>query len=87
MLVTFDLPAGVSGEQTVEISLAAGGNTFTDSAFVTLTGSTSAAAAPQDRRAREPLIDRTGFMLGALAFGLGLAGVLAFALGGGSPSR
>lgn len=84
VLVTFELPPGVSGEQTVETSLTAGGNTFTDSAFVTLTGTTSAAAAPRIIEPEEPLIDRTGFMLGALAFGLGLAGVLAFALGGGS---
>ncbi|WP_416953137.1 type II secretion system F family protein [Nocardioides sp. T5] len=83
VLVSFDLPPGVSGEQTVETSLAAGGDTFTDAAFVTLTGSTSAAA-PRIIEPEEPLIDRTGFMLGALALGLGLAGVLAFALGGGS---
>jgi tight adherence protein B len=86
VVVTFDLPAGVAGEQTVETSLTAGDDTFTDSAFVTLTSSTSAADAPAPRTVEpgEPLIDRTGFLLGALAFGLGLAGVLAFALGGGS---
>ena len=44
VLVTFDLPAGVSGEQTVEASLSAGGTTFTDSAFVSLAGTTRARA-------------------------------------------
>jgi tight adherence protein B len=84
VLVTFDLPPGVSGEQTVEASLTAGGSTFTDSAFVTLTGAAPAAAAPVIVEPGKPLVDRNGFLLGAVAFGLGLAGVLAFALGGGS---
>ena len=52
VLVTFDLPPGVSGEQTVETSLAAGGNTFTDSAFVTLTGIDVGCCRAEDHRAR-----------------------------------
>ncbi len=87
VLVTFDLPDGVSGEQTVEASLSAGGSTYTDSAFVSLTGAGSGDdGAPQVVEPGNPLIGRTGFLLGALALGLGLAGVLAFALGGGSRS-
>ena len=84
VLVTFDLPPGVSGEQTVETSLTADGLTFNDSAFVALIGSTSAADAPKVVRPGTPFINRTGFLLGAAAFGLGLAGVLTFAIGGGS---
>ena len=86
VLVTFELPPGVAGEQTVETSLTAGGNTFTDSAFVSLTRSdvgrrrTAGRSKPGQRRSSVA----TGFLLGALALGLGLAGVLAFALGGGS---
>ena len=84
VLVTFDLPAGVSGEQTVETSLTAGGATFTDSAFVSLASSGSDSAAPQVVEPGNPILGRNGFFIGALAFGLGLAGVLAFALGGGA---
>jgi tight adherence protein B len=83
VLVTFDVPAGVSGEQTVEATLSAGGKTFTDSAFVSLATSGSADA-PQVVEPGTPLIGRSAFLAGVLAFGLGLAGVLAFALGGGS---
>lgn len=83
VLVTFDRPAGVSGEQTVEASLSAGGAAFTDSAFVSL-GTSDSSGAPQVVKPGSPMVGRTGFLLGAIAFGLGLAGVLAFALGGGS---
>ena len=85
VLVTFDLPEGVSGEQTVETSLTADGTTFTDSAFVSLAGSDSGSAGSLEViEPSEPLIGRSGFLLGALAFGLGLAGVIAFAIGGGT---
>ena len=83
VLVTFELPDGVSGEQTVEASLTAGGSSFTDSAFVSLTEG-DAADGPQVVEPGSPIIGPSGFMLGAVAFGLGLAGVLAFALGGGT---
>ncbi|MFC7361676.1 type II secretion system F family protein [Nocardioides astragali] len=83
VLVTFDLPAGISGEQTVEATLSAGSTTFTDSAFVSLASSASPDT-PQVIKPGDPLIGPSGFLLGALAFGLGLAGVLAFALGGGT---
>ncbi|PKH44102.1 tight adherence protein B [Nocardioides alpinus] len=85
VVVTFDLPEGVSGEQTVEASLSAGGSTFTDSAFVSLASSESGSAAGLEViEPGSPMIGRSGLLLGLLAFGLGLAGVLAFALGGGS---
>jgi tight adherence protein B len=83
VLVTFDLPSGVSGEQTIDASLSAAGSTFTDSAFVTLSGE-AATSAPQVVEPGNPLIGRNGFLIGAVAFALGLAGILAFALGGGS---
>lgn len=83
VLVTFELPVGVAGEQTVETSLTVGDDTFTDSAFVTLAASSTAATSKVVHPGK-PIIGRTGFLLGALALGLGLAGVLAFALGGGS---
>ncbi|GAA5137168.1 hypothetical protein GCM10023339_77110 [Alloalcanivorax gelatiniphagus] len=87
VVVTFALPSGISGEQDVETSLSAGGTTFTDSAFVTLASSatsSSSASAPKVVEPGKPLIGRNGFLIGAVVFGLGLAGVLAFAIGGGS---
>jgi tight adherence protein B len=83
VLVTFDLPSGVAGEQTVEASLTAGGSAFSDSAFVTL-GSTEGSTAPEVVVPGNPLIGPGGFLIGAIVFGLGLAGILAFALGGGT---
>jgi tight adherence protein B len=84
VLVTFELPSAISGEQTVEASLSADGTTFTDSAFVALGGSGSSTSTPQVVEPVNPLIGRNGFLIGAVAFALGLAGILAFALGGGS---
>lgn len=83
VLVTFELPAGIAGEQTVEATLSADGTPFTDSAFVSLS-STGSVGAPQVIEPGTPLIGRSGFLLGLLAFGLGIAGVLGFVLGGGS---
>lgn len=85
VLVTFELPHGVTGEQTVETTLIAGGSTYTDSAFISLADSGAGAAdAPQIIEPGSPIVGRNGLLLGALAFGLGLAGVLAFAIGGGA---
>ena len=88
VLVTFDLPEGVSGEQTVEASLTASGATYTDSAFVSLTGPVDAVSTstPKIVEPGTPLLGSSGLLIGAVVFGLGLAGVLAFALGGGSSS-
>jgi tight adherence protein B len=83
VLITFELPSGTSGEQTVNASISAAGSTFTDSAFVTLSGE-AATSAPRVVEPGNPLIGRNGFLIGAVAFALGLAGILAFALGGGA---
>jgi tight adherence protein B len=85
VLVTFDLPDGISGEQTVQTSLSAGGETFTDSAFVSVAGSEADAVDTLPViEPGNPMVGPTAFLLGALAFGLGVAGVIAFAIGGGS---
>jgi tight adherence protein B len=83
VVVTFDLPSGVSGEQTVAATLTAGGSAFSDSAFVTL-GSAEVGTEPKVVEPGNSLIGPSGLMIGAVAFGLGLAGILAFALGGGA---
>ncbi len=87
ILITVPTPADLAGtEGTLSVSIDAGGETYTDAAFVTLgktaapTGvkpSTDLAAAPQPAGITQPL------MLGGLAaVGLGLLAVLAVALGG-----
>ena len=87
VLVTFDLPEGVSGDQSVEASLTAGGSTFTDSALVSLAGAPSGSLLDVVTP-NTPLLGSTGLMAGLLAFGLGVAGVLAFVVGGaGGRSR
>lgn len=82
VIVTFDLPDGVFGEQSIETTLTAGGSTFSDSALVSLDGVESATEALQVVEPGSALIGGQGLLLGALALGIGLAGVLAFALGG-----
>ena len=82
VLVTFELPDDISGDQSVETSLSAGGTTFTDSALVSL------ASAPSSDQLTvvtpgKPLLGGSALMIGVLALGLGLAGVLAFVVGGG----
>lgn len=85
VLVSFELPEGVTGEQTVETTLDAGGSSYTDSAFVSLTGTGPGVdRVPPVVEPGSPIVGRSGFLLGALAFGLGLAGILAFAFGGGA---
>ncbi|WP_210648548.1 type II secretion system F family protein [Nocardioides sp. SYSU D00065] len=84
VLVTFDLPEGVSGEQTVEATISAGGTDYSDSAFVSLASHLAVADTPEAIEQGAPVVGRNGFLLGLLAFGLGFAGVLAFAFGGGS---
>lgn len=81
VLVTFDVPDGMTGEQTVEASISSSGATFTDSAFVSFASSPSTGL-PDVVEPAAPLVGRNGLLLGGLALGLGLAGVLAFAVGG-----
>ena len=89
LLVTIQTPDGVEGDVPLEVSVESDGQTFTDAAFVSL-AKTEAAEEPGTTSEptvvvpQEPMLGRTGFLVGAGALGLGLAGVLAFALGGAS---
>ena len=83
VLVSFELPDGVSGDQSIEVSLAAAGTTFTDSALVSLAASSPSGDLLDVVTPGRPLLGSSGLMTGALALGLGLAGILAFVVGGG----
>ncbi len=82
LLVTFDRPEGAADEVDMSVSINAGGTSYTDSAFVSLG---TAPTAPKLVSAGRSLVGAPGMLLGALALGLGLAGVLAVVITG--PSR
>ncbi|WP_109507706.1 type II secretion system F family protein [Nocardioides speluncae] len=77
LLVTFPQPKGTSGGASVAVTVTAGGTTYRDSAFVTLASiDTGASALPSVK----PLIGPAGLLVGGLALGLGLTGILAVVL-------
>jgi tight adherence protein B len=90
VLVTSTLPDGLdSREGTVEVSLSAGGSTYTDSAFAVLrSGSTPVAASQELQTAPAGQIIPTNLMFAGLgALGLGLLVVLLVAMGVFAPRR
>jgi tight adherence protein B len=78
ILVRFEKPDGVGDEASLKASVAAGGQTYTDTAFVNL-GSPEAAAS-NGVSTPAPLIGDRGLWLGAFTLAAGLAGVLAVVL-------
>lgn len=83
LLVSFALPEGTAPEVDLTVSVSAGGQLYEDSAFVSL-GSNVAADSPQPVAIDAPVIGATALWAGALAFGLGLAGLLVLVLVGSS---
>ncbi|KRE94599.1 hypothetical protein ASG76_09275 [Nocardioides sp. Soil774] len=83
LLVSFQRPQDVSGEVNIGVSVDASGTTFTDSAFVSV-GAT--AAGPDLVSSGKSLVGTPGMLLGALALGLGFAGILAVVLAGPNKS-
>ena len=81
LLVSFDLPEGVSGEADITITVdAGGGQTYTDSALTVV--DTSAAIPELDLvETGEALVDTPLMLVGAGALLVGLVGVLYFAFG------
>ncbi|MDQ4052030.1 MAG: type II secretion system F family protein [Actinomycetota bacterium] len=77
VLVRFERPADAAEEVALEVSVPAGATAFTDGAFVALPG---AADEADQVVLPEPLVGRTGLLLGAAALGLGLALLLAVIL-------
>ena len=83
LLVTFERPQDASEEVNLGVSVGASGATFSDSAFVSLG---SANSAPDLVSSGRSLVGTPGMLLGALALGLGFAGIFAVVLAGPNKS-
>jgi tight adherence protein B len=84
LLISFQPPADVTDDASVDVTLAVEGQTYRDSALVTLTGTGSGLDVVETG---EALVSRPVMLLGALALALGLAGVLATVLTGATDAR
>ena len=84
LLVTFDRPADVSGDASIDIAVTAGDQTYRDSALVTLAGGGASLDVVDTGQA---LVSRPVMLLGALALALGLAGILSTVLSGATDTR
>ena len=82
LLVTFDRPEDAAAEVNLGVTVDAGGTSFSDAAFVSIG---VAQSAPDIVKSGRSLVGTPGMLGGALALALGLAGVLAVAIG--SPGR
>ena len=84
LFITFDRPAEVSGDASIDIAVSAGGQTYRDSTLVTL-----AEAGPSLNviDTGQALVSRPVMLLGALALALGLAGILSTVLSGATDTR
>lgn len=84
LLITFDPPADVTADATVDVSVTSQGETYNDSALMTL---------PDDGtrlnvvESGEALISRPVMLAGALALALGLGGILVTILVGATDGR
>ena len=81
--MTFDRPEDAADEVNLNVTVDAGGASYTDSAFVSLG---TAASAPDLVTSGRSLVGTPGMLLGALALALGFAGILAVAIAGPSKS-
>lgn len=81
LLVRFPRPEGGPKDVDLDVSLSAGGQTYSDSAFVSL--DRVAAGGPSTVKAAHALVGRGALLGGAVALGLGLAVILAVVLAGG----
>ncbi len=83
LLVTFDRPEDASSEVNLSVSVDATNATYTDSAFISIG---AAPAAPDLVSSGRSLVGTPGMLIGALALGLGFAGILAVVLAGPNKS-
>lgn len=83
LLVTFDRPEDASREVNLGVSVDAADATYTDSAFISIG---AAPAAPDLVSSGRSLVGTPGMLIGALALGLGFAGILAVVIAGPNKS-
>ena len=83
LLVTFDRPEDASSEVNLGVSVDTAEATYTDSAFISIG---AAPAAPDLVSSGRALVGTPGMLMGAVALGLGFAGILAVVLAGPNKS-
>jgi tight adherence protein B len=84
LLITFDPPADVTSDATVDVSVTSQGQTFNDSALMTLPDNGTQLNVVESG---EALISRPVMLAGALALALGLGGILVTILVGATDGR
>jgi len=84
LLITFEPPADVTADATVDVSLTSQGQTYSDSALMTLPDDGTQLNVVESGQA---LVSRPVMLLGALALALGLGGILVTILVGATDSR
>ncbi|QSR31751.1 hypothetical protein CFI00_14800 [Nocardioides sp. S5] len=83
LLVAFDRPEDASSEVNLGVSVDTAEATYTDSAFISIG---AAPAAPDLVSSGRSLVGTPGMLMGAVALGLGFAGILAVVLAGPNKS-
>lgn len=84
MLVSFDLPAGITGDADISVTVQGAGATYTDSAFANIGERTEVDSGPQAVVVGKPLVSTPVMMAGAVALFLGVAALLWALFSGGT---
>lgn len=84
LLISFEPPSDVTADVTVDVSLSSDGQTYNDSALMTLPDNGTQLDVVESGQA---LVSRPVMLLGALALALGLGGILVTILVGATDSR
>lgn len=84
LLISFDPPADAAEDTSIDITVVSSGQTYHDSALVTLASSGTELDVVDSGKA---LVSKPAMLLGALALALGLGGVLATVLTGATDTR
>ncbi len=84
LLISFEPPADVTADASVDVTLTSDGQTYHDSALVTLTGGGAGLDVVDSGQA---LVSKPVMLFGALALALGLGGVLTTVITGATDTR
>lgn len=84
LLVSFDLPEGVSGEADIAVTVQGAGTTYADSAFVSIGERIEVDSGPQAIVVGKPLVSTPVMLGGAVALFLGVMALLWALISGGT---
>ncbi len=87
MLVSFELPDGVSGDADIAVSVQGVGETFADSAFINVGQRDAVESAPEATVVSKPLVGNSVLLVGAGALFLGGVALVWAMLSGGTSRR